>query len=451
VSFGSVLAAHIYFYLPPLKWMAGTATTVVRRAAIPLREGTLAAYLEQVRPFHLEVSVYDPAGTLLAATTRPPLPPPTPEEARQALVKPVERPRDLVIVAPVLDPKDGATLLAYGVVQYPPTVPPLSSLMMEWVIILFWIGVAAFLVSRFLARPLAQIAAAARRFGQGELSARTGVNRRDEIGDLAHTFDEMSERITRLLESERELLAGVSHELRTPLARIRVALDLAAEGDAETARASLADVAEDLAELEVLVENVLTASRLQIGQANGAHPALTLNRTEVDVGALVERTVERMRAQYPERPFSLATAREAAGNGARDARLDADPVLIRRALENVLENAQKYSPRDTPVATTVTAGHEQLTIAIEDRGFGIDPADMPRVFTPFFRADRSRTRGTGGVGLGLTLAKRVVEAHGGSIDLASRVGHGTTVTFRFPRVRKFSGPLPISRAEQNIS
>jgi signal transduction histidine kinase len=452
VMWTTVMAAHIYFYLPPLPWITDMATTLVARAAGPLREGTLPAYFEQMRTYHLEMSVYDPSGHLIASGVQPPLPPPTTEEARKALSRPVERPRAFVIVAPIRDPKDGTTLLAYGVAQSPPQVPPISSLLMELVIIVFWIGVAAFLVSRFLARPMAQIAAAARRFGQGELTARSGVSSRgDEIGDLARTFDEMSERITRLLESERELLAGVSHELRTPLARIRVALDLAAEGDAETARTSLADVAEDLAELEVLVENVLTAARLQVGQGNGAHPALTLNRTEVDVGALVERTLERMRAQYPERPFSLAAAPGASGNGGGEARLDADPVLIRRALENVLENAQKYSPRDTPVATTLTAGHEQLTIAVEDRGFGIDPADLPRVFTPFFRADRSRTRGTGGVGLGLTLAKRVVEAHGGSIDLASRVGHGTTVTFRFPRVHKFSGPLPISRPEQNIS
>jgi signal transduction histidine kinase len=328
------------------------------------------------------------------------------------------------VVTPI---RAGDTLLGFCVFDRELLDPPFWGVMMDLLIISSWISAVGLLVWRTLVRPLQRIAHAAEAFGEGDMAARTGVERQDEIGQVARAFDEMSERIARSREAERELLAGLSHELRTPMARIRVALDLAEESDAETARASLADVAEDLTELETLIGNIFSTTRLEMAaRARGDQP-VPLQRAELDLGELVGKAVAHQRAQHPERSYTLEVSPDSAGR-----HIYADAVLIRRAIENVLDNAQKYSPAGAPVTVGVTQSPGALLVAIRDGGIGIGAADLSRVFSPFFRADRSRTRTTGGVGLGLALAKRVVDAHGGRIDVASQLDVGTTVTFSLP-------------------
>jgi signal transduction histidine kinase len=227
-----------------------------------------------------------------------------------------------------------------------------------------------------------------------------------------------------LLQVEKELVANVAHELRTPLSRIRVALEIAGEGDAATARASLSDIGLDLAELEALIDDVLIAARLDL--AGGGRGGFPLNVQSVPSAALVEESVARFRIRHPEHRLEVK----------RDAvlpTLAADPVLLRRALDNLLENAAKYSP-DTarPIAFEITREHGRLRLEVRDQGIGIAKRDLARVFKPFFRAERSRTRAAGGVGLGLTLARQVVEAHGGSIRLGSAPGVGTTARIELP-------------------
>ena len=295
------------------------------------------------------------------------------------------------------------------------------------IIVSTWISAVSFLMWRTLVRPLQKIAAAAQALGEGNMAARTGVARKDAIGTVARAFDDMSDRIARSRKAEHELLASMSHELRTPLARIRVALDLAAEADAATARESLVGVAEDLSEIETLMANIFSMARLEIESDVRGAQALPLHRAEIDLPGLIEKAVGHQRSQHPQRLYAVEISASAAGRA-----VYADPVLVRRAVENVLENAHKYSPADSPVTIAVGEQAKGLCIAISDRGFGIGTDDLQRVFSPFFRADRSRTRATGGVGLGLALAKRVVEAHGGSIAIASCLDVGTTVTFVLP-------------------
>ena len=270
------------------------------------------------------------------------------------------------------------------------------------------------------ARPLERLTEAARRLGQGDLSVRTKLRRGDEVGELSQAFDEMAERLEALVRSEKELLANVSHELRTPLARIRVALELAGEGDLAKARAYLGEIGADLAELDRLVADVLTAARLDAGLPGGSPP---LRKELVPGGELVERAAERFRSAFPSRELAVELAQGLPA-------VEADPALLRRVIDNLLDNARKYS--DGPLRLVGRASPEGLVVEVHDRGIGIDPEDLPRLFTPFFRTDRSRARGTGGVGLGLTLARRIVEAHGGRIGAESAVGEGTCVRFVVP-------------------
>jgi two-component system OmpR family sensor kinase len=299
----------------------------------------------------------------------------------------------------------------------PSLVPPLLTLA-AGVIVIF---VGAFLTARWIARPLQQLSRAAQALGRGELRARTDLKRSDELGDLGRAFNEMAERIQGLLLAEKELLANVSHELRTPLARIRVALELAAEGDVDTARASLAEIAVDLSELEALLDDVLTATRLEIVDEKTSAAGFALHLEETKPRALAERASERFRARHPERPLETSFDQDLPV-------VEADPVLFRRVIDNLLENAHKYSPDSgRPIALRVTGTEGHVAFEVSDQGMGIPNEDLPHVFTAFFRGERSRSRGTGGVGLGLTLAKRIVEAHGGTIAVVSRRGSGTTV------------------------
>jgi signal transduction histidine kinase len=325
-------------------------------------------------------------------------------------------------------------------------------------LVLLVVGISSWLLARSLTRPLSRLSAAAQAFGAGELSARTGIRRSDELGDVGRAFDEMASRVTELLRNEKELLANVSHELRTPLARVRVALDLAAEGDAELARESLADIAADLDELERLIGDVLMAARMDLADeaAPGGLPAM--RRELVDPTELLGVAAARFRAAHPTPPLDSDVAEGLAP-------LRGDAVLLRRAIENLLENAYKYSERPSePVALRARArrrsgsdgvggaaarrgdepssDRDGVEIEVSDRGVGISPEDLPRVCEPFYRADRSRTRATGGLGLGLALAKRIVDAHGGVLEIESALGHGTLARIWLPTSVASEGARP---------
>ena len=295
------------------------------------------------------------------------------------------------------------------------------------IFVLVAIGVSSWLSARALTRPLADLAATARAFGQGRLEARSGIARKDEFGEVAKAFDEMADRIEKLVRAEKELLANVSHELRTPLARIHVALDLAAEGGAGMARESLSEIAEDLAELERIVGDVLMATRLSLrdGVTTG-HSLPPLRQVSVDTRALLDKALARFHSVHPDRGLDVKLASDMRT-------LHADPVLLRRVIDNLLENAHKYTEdRARQIAVVGTSENDVVVIEIRDRGIGIGKDDLLRVFDPFFRADRSRTRATGGLGLGLALVRSIVEAHGGHVVLKSELGIGTCARIELP-------------------
>ena len=303
---------------------------------------------------------------------------------------------------------------------------PVAPLVTFFVSGLVIVGIGSLLTARWIVGPLDALTRASRSLGSGDLRARTGLVRGDELGEVGRSFDDMAERIQSLLLSERELLANVSHELRTPLARIRVALDIASEADGQSGRASLADIAVDLSEIEALIDDILTTTRLDIAAGRGDPSAFALHPEDIAPSVLCRRASERFQSRHPLRKLQVSVD---AGLPA----VQADPMLFRRVLDNLLENAHKYSPDgDQPVIVRVTKAERAVVFEVADRGLGIPADDLPRVFTPFFRGERSRSRGTGGVGLGLTLAKRIVEAHKGSIAVTSEIGGGTTVRVSLP-------------------
>ncbi|HET7755178.1 MAG TPA: HAMP domain-containing sensor histidine kinase [Anaeromyxobacteraceae bacterium] len=416
-------------------WPAEAPGRVARWTAARLAEvrddpARLGAELQRARDaFGIGGTVWS-EGTVLATSVDPPLPPPGEARFGRGRGRDPDRPRDrdrpfrIFHAGP---PRIGVVPLggsppAFLVFSGGP--PPFSFLRLGLLggAVLVALALASIPLARGIANPVERLTSAVRAFGRGDLSVRARVTAPGEVGELSRAFDEMADRLERQVRAEKELLANVSHELRTPLARIRIALELAAEGDLAKARHHLAGMGLDVAEVERLVDDVLTASRLELGAAAGTEP---LQRATVSPRDLVDVAAERFRAAHPDRELRVEVEGEPPA-------LDADPMLLRRALDNLLENAAKYS--DAPAPVTLSARFRGGIVALEvrDRGIGIDAADVPRLFTPFFRTDRSRGRGSGGTGLGLALAKRIAEAHGGNIAVESRAGEGTLVRIELP-------------------
>ena len=377
----------------------------------------------------VNISLYSPGGALLASSCEPALPPLTEDERRALAPSPgyISLARDRLVAGAFT----AGALAAYAV-----AVTPQISMMSPHAFALIAVALALSLVFvalplwRSIARPLEQVGAAARELGAGRLSVRAPADRRDEIGDLARSFNRMAEQIQQLRLAERELLGDVSHELRTPLARMRVVLDLASDADPARVQRYVREIATDLSELEQLIDDIIASARLDPESPHWAEARPPLRRRAVTTRELVDAAALRFGERWPGRTL--------ARHGTSDELvIDGDPIWLRRALDNLVDNARKYSPDHA--AITVAVGEAELRgapgvrIEVIDRGVGISADDRPRVFTPFFRADRSRTRATGGVGLGLVLARRIVEAHGGAIDFHSEPEVGSRFWFVLPR------------------
>lgn len=325
----------------------------------------------------------------------------------------------------LLDPS--GNLVRYARVSYPVAEAPLGSAMAQLLAALGVLALLSIPLARSITAPLERLARLARAFGSGELSVRSGMKSGDEIGELGRAFDEMADSVVSLRRSEKELLANVSHELRTPLARIRMALDLVREGDTARAADHLEDIEDDLEELERLLDDVLTTARLDLTQDATSGGLPPLHRRRISAAELVEAATARFRRRFPERRLSQRVAGDLP-------EIDADPTLLRRVLDNLLDNAAKFSEPDSLISLEASRSKDasQLLIDVRDQGIGIAASELERIFEPFFRADRSRTRSTGGVGLGLVLARRIVEAHGGSITVESEPDRGSHFRVTIP-------------------
>jgi signal transduction histidine kinase len=273
---------------------------------------------------------------------------------------------------------------------------------------------AAFLAIRRMLAPLKVLTEAVERIRRGEFGYRIPECGRDELGELAGSFNGMSAELEEMIRAREQLLLDVSHELRTPITRIKLALEMSPESAANDS------IRDDLREMEAMISELLENARLD--SANGK-----LHLEDVDIATLAAEAAADADGRAPGARLLGCKA----GDGPL---IRADRARVRKVLANVLDNAAKYS-RDgaRPVEVRIEAGPDEVTVRIEDHGVGIPEAELPRLFEPFYRVDRSRSRETGGYGLGLSLCKRIMEAHGGGIAIASREGEGTEVALTFPR------------------
>ena len=268
-----------------------------------------------------------------------------------------------------------------------------------------WWGMAAgiflcYLLAFYLTQPVRRLQKAVESFGHGDLSARASSARHDELGDLARTFDRMADRIQTLVDAEHRLLLDISHELRSPLARLRVAVELARSGDdREGAINRIEKEAERL--------NGLVTGLLQVTRAEGDPGAL--RREPVRLDQLLEEIVADSSLEARARGCDVRLVE------AQPAIVEGDAELLRRAVENVMRNAVLHAPQGTAVEATLDTGNGKAAVRIRDYGPGVPEEALPRLFDAFYRVETDRNRASGGVGLGLSIARRAIELHQGAI------------------------------------
>lgn len=284
----------------------------------------------------------------------------------------------------------------------------------RYVIVAFALLVPIALWSRSHWRGLQSLSRVADEFGAGKLSARVHMQPSSSSYPLAERINHMADRIEALLVSQKQLLHSVSHELRTPIARLEFALELLdAKANDPALRKRIADMEGDVLELNSLVNELLGMARLDSERAP--------HRETVDLAELL-RTLEA--SLPPGQPQLAIDCAPDAGT------IEADPRLLGRALSNLLRNAQKYAAASIRMTARRDAG--RVTIAVEDDGPGIPVDERERIFEPFYRLDRSRDRATGGFGLGLSIARKGVLLHGGTLQVETAPSGGARFVVVLP-------------------
>lgn len=270
-----------------------------------------------------------------------------------------------------------------------------------------------------LASPLRKLRTVVDRFGQGDLSARVGSKRKDEIGELSSAFDQMAVRIETLLTAERRLLQDVSHELRSPLARLDVAVDLAVTS--EDRGVSLGRIKRDVVRLSVLVDELLQLTRAEGDPSAREHE-------EIDLDDLLRNLVDQCGVEAEAKGSRLVL------NAEEPCAVLGERELLHRAVENVVRNAIRHAPEGTSVEMRLEQRGNLAVVVVRDHGPGVPDAFLQPIFEPFFRAEGHRSRASGGVGLGLAIARRAVSLHQGKISAQNaRPGPGLIVEIELPK------------------
>lgn len=283
------------------------------------------------------------------------------------------------------------------------------------ILLLFMAGiiVAAYFALLRSLRPVRALYEGVTRLSEGQLDVVVPSRTRDELGALTGAFNQMVRRIADMIRSRDQLLLDVSHELRSPLTRIKVALALLPEDDKSRR------IASDVIEMEAMITEILELERLRGGRG--------IRTERRDLTPILHETA----ASFEDRPPGVRIV-----TPPREIRIDIDGDRIRTVLRNLLENAVQYSlPDSRPVEISIDQEDDTVLLRIVDDGPGIPDADLSSLFEPFFRVDRSRSKKSGGYGLGLSICKRIMEAHGGGIAVENRSGHRGacfTLTLRKP-------------------
>ena len=279
---------------------------------------------------------------------------------------------------------------------------------------------AAFLLGGSILRSIERVRAAASALARGDLAARAPATGPSELAELADSFNAMAENVEGLFDARRQLVAWASHDLRTPLASMQAMLEALEDGLADPER-YLPAMRDQVRTLNVLVEDLFELARIDAG-------VLTLELRELPLGPLVDSCLRGLEAEAAARHVTLRAEIDGAG-----IRVLAEPEKVERVLYNLITNALRHTPSDGSVAVVVEPLAAEVCVSVEDTGEGLTTEAVRRMFDRFWRGDRARSRDRGGAGLGLAIARGLVEAHGGRIWAESGPGGGARVSFTLPK------------------
>ena len=265
------------------------------------------------------------------------------------------------------------------------------------------VGVAAYPITRRITKRLEELQKGVDSIGAGELSARVHVHGKDEVAQLAKSFNSAAQKIEKLVNANRMLLANASHELRTPLSRIRLGLEL---NDQERTPERQAALKQDIAELDELIDEILLMSKLDSGL-----PSMAMQSVDL-IGLVAEECARHDNCSF---------------NG-KAPEITGDPRLLQRMLRNLIENALKHGA--PPVDVKLDSTQKFAIITVSDNGNGISEADIDKVFEPFYRGSGQQNKN--GYGLGLPLVKQIAEAHNGSVELVPKIELKSAIQIKLP-------------------
>jgi signal transduction histidine kinase len=344
--------------------------------------------------------------------------------------------------------RDGSGGMLYAVREEPGFLVSSTRFLLRFWWQLLAAGVAAAAVALFVARwlargmtqPLRDMAQAAQGMERGEYGQRVETRSRDEVGQLAVAFNRMSGELENVERLRRDLVGNVSHELKTPISALRAHLENMIDGvepaDPETLQVMLVQSER----LGRLVDQLLELSRLESGD-------LHLRRESVPLSPLVSQVVSEIEVTRGGHDVALEQAVPADLPP-----VFADPERVHQVLFNLLDNAVRFTPAGGRVTVSASRHNGAVDVAVHDTGPGIPAEHLPRLFERFYRVDTARSRDDGGTGIGLAIARSVVEAHGGRIWAASEPGQGSTFTFELPAAPTTegggAGTVPAARAPE---
>jgi signal transduction histidine kinase len=306
--------------------------------------------------------------------------------------------------------------------------PSPNSLSQAVIRFLLWGGLLAvaiallitFFLSRRISAPIKALTLAARQLGQGDLSQRVTIKDKGEVGELAQAFNSMASDLEQVEKLRRNMVADAAHEIRTPLSNIRGYLEAIRDGIKKPDTGSIKSLEEEAVLLSRLVDELQELSLVEAGE-------LHLIRKTEDIIKLIQQIVTTEQTQAAEKGILLSTDLPD-----KMSQVNIDSQRIGQVLRNILENAIAHTGKGDSIKIAAEKRGEWVEVSVTDTGEGIPAEDLPNIFERFYRIDKSRARATGGSGLGLTIAKRLVEAHGGTIEAQSELGKGSRFSFTLP-------------------